>query len=88
MVFFEAAKLKASEAAKVKELVEALVATEVCVECGRKVKTKAGLKRHVSSIHGKKWPMTYLFVKIKIKLVYKVYNLLIGWSQSGSLYQL
>ena len=50
----EAAKIKASLAARTKELEEAYSSTEVCGECGKRVKSKAGLKRHISSMHGKK----------------------------------
>ena len=50
----EAAKIKASLAARTKEFEEACSSTEVCGECGKRVKSKAGLKRHISSMHGKK----------------------------------
>ena len=46
-------RIKAPFAAKTKELEEAFSSTEACFECGMKVKSKAGLKRH-SSMHGKK----------------------------------
>ena len=49
----EAAKIKASLEARTKELEEAYSSTEACGECGKRVQSKAGLKRH-RSMHGKK----------------------------------